>query len=138
MGMFVLVASCASSYLSKNEEKIKAFSGIDIIEDGQIKNLEAFTQVLKFAKDLAPAAREEFVSLFSERDTKSTILGLITQAGKLGITLEQLKDPLVAARLASEATGEFFEKAAFKGQSFENNVERLKAALTGLVKESNL
>jgi hypothetical protein len=121
---------------AENATEIERFSGIKIIEDGQIKDIETFAKLLQFAKGLTSGARESFVSLFTERDTKSTIEGLIIQSDLLANKLSELADPAKAAALAADATGDLFEKAGFKTKAFESNIERLKAALTDLVRQS--
>lgn len=122
----------------ENQDKIKQFSGIELVEAGQIKGPLEFVEVLQKLNKLAPAVREEFLSLFSERDTGATILALATQSDKLSEALRDLANPAEAARIAFESTGEFFENAGFKSQSLENNINRLKASVAGLVNESGI
>jgi hypothetical protein len=120
----------------ENSDAIERFSGIKLIEAGQIKDMETFVSVLGKLNELAPAARNEFLSLFSERDTGATILALATRAKELNKDLVELGDANAAAGKAFSQTKRFLEQQLFQQEDLSSSINKLKAALATLVNDS--
>ena len=119
-----------------NADAIERFSGIKLVEAGQIKDMQTFTSVLQKLNELAPAARNEFLALFSERDTGATILALATRAKELNADLLELGDANASAGRAFQQTKKFMEQQLFQQEDLQSSINKFKAALTELVKDS--